>query len=136
LWVVHASQKSADCQRAWDWRLLLFVLTSCLAPFVLPLKFLVMRQTPFDFTAATSKHAIEICGCNSTAEAVEATLEVEMVGLDGRSEKQTSEVILAANSSTELTSFLLEKLANRTVVFARLINNEMVLARASDWPQP
>jgi hypothetical protein len=96
-----------------------------------------MRQTSFDFTAATSTHAFKIWACNSTTEAVKATLEVEMVRLDGRSEKQTSKpVILAANSSTELTSFRLEKRANRTVIFARLKNSEVVLAGASDWPQP
>jgi beta-mannosidase len=119
-------------------RLLLYTVLSCLAPFILPLKFLLMRKLAFDFTACTTRHRIEIWACNATLQPLPARLEIEVCPLAGGNVRRISrDVVLHANGSTELHIIVLSHSAGNSIVFARLLGDDAaVLARYSDWPQP
>jgi hypothetical protein len=119
-------------------RLLLYTVLSCLAPFILPLKFLLMRKLAFDFTACTTRHRIEIWACNATLQPLPARLEIEVCPLAGGNVRRISrDVVLHANGSTELHTFVLSHSAGKSIVSARLLGEGgAVLARYSDWPRP
>lgn len=119
-------------------RLLLYTILSCLTPFILPLKFLLMRNLAFDFTACTTRHRIEIWACNATLKPLPARLEIDICPLAGGDVRRISrDVVLQANGSTELHTFVLSHFAGNCIVFARLLGEDgAVLARYSDWPQP
>ncbi|CAA7259722.1 unnamed protein product [Cyclocybe aegerita] len=96
-----------------------------------------------NFTITT---VLEIWGTNSTLSDKTVTLEVTSFDLDSDwIDKWEKEVTLAANASTELHSGKLAGQPDRTklsevpktiVVSARLLDNESVLARYSNWPEP
>ncbi|KAF9482428.1 glycoside hydrolase family 2 protein [Pholiota conissans] len=100
-------------------------------------------RTAADFTI---KSVLEIWGTNSTLVDKKATLEIASFDVESDwSEKWQKEVVLAANSSTELyqgevpgqlVRTKLSDIPKTIVISARLLDGEIVLGRYSNWPEP
>ncbi|TFK55470.1 glycoside hydrolase family 2 protein [Heliocybe sulcata] len=94
----------------------------------------------------TIETVLEVWGTNSTLSEKKATLEVTAFDLHSDwTETWSKEVILAANSSTELYKGELPGQPKRTkvsevpktiIISARLLDNGTVLGRYSNWPEP
>ncbi|WWC85605.1 uncharacterized protein L201_000469 [Kwoniella dendrophila CBS 6074] len=95
------------------------------------------------------KEEIEIWGCNSTLQPVDATIELVTFNLEtDHRDKHVFEVQLQSNASTEIWSGTVPGQAARTddsqiaepiIVQARLYlsnKKDTVVARASSWPEP
>jgi len=89
---------------------------------------------------------LEIWGTNSTLSDKTITLEVTSFDLESDwTDKWDKQVVLAANSSTELFKGKVAGQPDRKkqsdvpkviIVSARLLDGQMVLARYSNWPEP
>ncbi|KAJ7700040.1 glycoside hydrolase family 2 protein [Mycena rosella] len=118
-----------------------------------PAYFTIAREKaifPNELSSAqfTIETVLEIWGTNSTLSDKKATLEVTCFDLhsDCWRDKWSEEIVLKANSSTELHKGILPGQPTRTknsqtpktiIVSARLLgDNNEVLARYSNWPEP
>lgn len=94
----------------------------------------------------TIKSELEIWGTNSTLSEKKVTLEVVSFDLDSDwSDKWQQDVVLAANSSTELYKgdvpgqpirTKLSDIPKTIVISARILDGDNVLGRYSNWPEP
>ncbi|KDR83785.1 hypothetical protein GALMADRAFT_133195 [Galerina marginata CBS 339.88] len=101
------------------------------------------ERSAADFTIET---VLEIWGANSTISDKTVTLEVSSFDLESDwTDKWDKEVVLAANSSTELFKGKVpgqpdrkkqSDLPKTIIVSARLLDGEKVLGRYSNWPEP
>ncbi|KAJ7498968.1 glycoside hydrolase family 2 protein [Mycena latifolia] len=127
-----------------------FAIARELRPFTVGMARKDKQSFPNELSSAqfTIETILEIWGTNSTLSDKKATLEVTSFDLhsDCWRDKWSQEVVLKANSSTELHKGTLPGQPVRTknsqptktiIVSARLLgDNDEVLARYSNWPEP
>jgi len=127
-----------------------FTIARELRPFTIGMTRKENKSFPNELSSAqfTIETVLEIWGTNSTLVDKKATLEVTSFDLhsDCWRDKWSQEVVLKANSSTELHKGLLPGQPIRTkasqtpktiIVSSRLLDdNKEVLARYSNWPEP
>ncbi|KAJ6599110.1 glycoside hydrolase family 2 protein [Mycena vulgaris] len=127
-----------------------FTIARELRPFTVGMTRKETQTFPNELSSAqfTIETTLEIWGANSTLSDKKATLEVTSFDLhsDCWRDKWSEEIVLKANSSTELHKGVLPGQSIRTknsqtpkaiIVSARLLgDNGEVLARYSNWPEP
>lgn len=100
-----------------------------------PAYFTVRRDLePLNINLWKSEKGAVVWALNSHLKAVEATLELRVLSLNGTESSSTSRaVVLAPNQATELGEL---EAPNGSIVVARLLNGEEVLSRHTLWPEP
>jgi beta-mannosidase len=86
--------------------------------------------------SSNAADGVVIWATNATSEVVEVTLDVQLFDLDGtRHAHESKAITLTPLQSTELGAFF-ANLPTNSVVGARLIQGDAVIARAAHWPEP
>lgn len=99
-----------------------------------------VRRTlaPIALGIAPTADDLAIWAVNGTLKAVEASLDIQVIGFDGTFlVHETNHVTLPPLQSTELGSYLSKYNQDGSVVIsARLFQGGTVIARATHWPEP